>query len=549
MRRRKIAPITPATLEKQVAAGDCICQASHVVLIIVHHHFRPGGVRRVIETATPHLVAHGASHISAVTLAGGESPDPVWLAGFRARLGNVRLDVMVRPEFGYLFESSLDKNFSARLGRALREMLECRRGDDRVVWAHNLGLGRNLYLARELRVTCERAGVMLVAHHHDWWFENRWHHYASFQKHSFRGLRAIAAATLANSPVIRHVAINRADATLLARHFGDRAGWLPNPVAETTPPSGQQTGRAREWLCRQLRERAPVWLMPCRLLRRKNVAEALLLTRWLRPEAWLVTTGGVSSAEEQAYADALSAAAQAHGWRLQLGLLQDELAENPTVEALIAASEAVLLTSVQEGFGLAYVEAAAARRPLIARRLPNIAPDLATFGFRFPHYYQEILIAPSLFDWRGEYDRQQRLFSIWKNQMPRTVAGLVEKPALLASGGNECPVPFSRLTLTAQMEVLAWPSKHSWDKCAPLNPFLASWQRMASTGRLKLSPWPAAAESWLGARAYAEEFFGLLQARSIKRKSPAASVAAQRQFLRTRLRSESLYPLLWGVGA
>ncbi|OYV85625.1 MAG: hypothetical protein B7Z73_13210, partial [Planctomycetia bacterium 21-64-5] len=39
------------------------------------------------------------------------------------------------------------------------------------------------------------------------------------------------------------------------------------------------------WLSEQLGDDAPVWLMPCRLLRRKNLAEALLLARWLRPEA------------------------------------------------------------------------------------------------------------------------------------------------------------------------------------------------------------------------------------------------------------------------
>ncbi len=35
-------------------------------MFIVHHHFRPGGVRRVIELATPHLVAHWPERIRAV---------------------------------------------------------------------------------------------------------------------------------------------------------------------------------------------------------------------------------------------------------------------------------------------------------------------------------------------------------------------------------------------------------------------------------------------------------------------------------------------------
>jgi len=184
-----------------------------------------------------------------------------------------------------------------------------------------------------------------------------------------------------------------------------------------------------------------VWLLPCRLLRRKNIAEALLLTRWLRPEAWLVTTGGVSSAEEQAYADALAAAAQTHGWRLRLGILHGDESQKPSVSELLAASEAVLLTSLQEGFGLSYVETAALRRPLVARALPNIAPDLAKFGFRFPQSYREIQVDPALFDWSRERERQSRSFSEWKSLMPSAAAKLAGKPAVLAAGKSRAPCP------------------------------------------------------------------------------------------------------------
>ena len=41
----------------------------------------------------------------------------------------------------------------------------------------------------------------------------------------------------------------------------------------------------------------------------------------------------------------------------------------------------MMLTSAQEGFGLPYLEAAALRKPLIARHLPNVVPDLLELGF------------------------------------------------------------------------------------------------------------------------------------------------------------------------
>src|SRR5690606_14151715 len=136
-------------------------------------------------------------------------------------------------------------------------------------------------------------------------------------------------------------------------------------------------------------------LMAARLVRRKNVAEALLLARWLRPDAWLMTTDGARSGDEQPYQRRLEEAARRHGWRLRIGVLAGREGPGaPRVPELMAASEALLLTSVQEGFGLTYLEAAAAGRPLLARRLPNVFPDLRRLGFRFPQAYDEVLVDP-----------------------------------------------------------------------------------------------------------------------------------------------------------
>ena len=515
-------------------------------LIIVHHHFRPGGVRRVIELATPHLVAHWPERIRDVVLAAGEAPDPAWLAAFRRRLDPTPVRVMVLPAFGYVSELQLDaRSLRRRITQDTWQLLRETRDDPGLIWAHNLGLGRNLYLARELTQFCRARGIPLMAHHHDWWFENRWHHYAAMREVGFQMLSAVTAAVLTESYPICHVAINQADATVLKRHFPGLSGWLPNPVEPAAAPPAERVEAARAWLRGQLNEDAPVWLLPCRLLRRKNVAEALLLTRWLRPEAWLVTTGGVSSAEELAYADTLAATAQARGWRLRLGILQGDENRKPSVPELLAASEAVVLTSLQEGFGLPFLEAAAARRPLVARELPNIAPDLAKFGFRYPQCYRELLVDPSLFDWTAERERQAREFAAWKGLMPRVAARLVGKPALLAAGRNPCPVSFSRLTLAAQFEVLAWPVEQSFERCAPLNPFLETWRERAVAGRLKTSPWPRSAERWLSGRAYARRFLELVPPVPSSVLRPGAGKAAQAEFFRLKLRAENLYPLLW----
>ncbi len=503
-------------------------------------------MRRVIELGTPHLVAHWPQRIRSVVLATGEAPPPAWLKSFREQFPGTSVKVFHRPAFGYVSElASGVKIIERDVKQGVLELLPEVLTNGGLIWAHNLGLGRNLYLTRELTFMCHCAAIPLIVHHHDWWFENRWHHYEALRESGFRKLDAIAGAVLANSPFICHAAINQADAAVLEKHLPGRSGWLPNLAEPAVRPAPACVAAARQWLELQLGEPAPVWLVPCRLLRRKNIAEALLLTRWLRPEAWLVTTGSTSSSEELPYATALEAAAQQHGWRLRLGILNGEEGQKPSVPHLLAASETILLTSLQEGFGLPYLEAAAARRPLLARSLPNIAPDLAKFGFKFPQSYREVMVDPSLFDWRGERQRQVRLFVDWRGAMPRAAAQILGKPEILGSSPLPHPVPFSRLTLTAQLEILAQPSELSWERCVPLNPFLKTWRTRAAAGGLEVSEWPRSAKRWLGGEAYARRCLELVPPLFAGKLPASASKDAQNDFFRKKLHVKNLYPLLW----
>ena len=135
----------------------------------------------------------------------------------------------------------------------------------------------------------------------------------------------------------------------------------------------------------------------------------------------------------------------------------------------------MMLTSAQEGFGLPYLEAAALRKPLIARHLPNVIPDLLELGFSFPHLYEEILDRTGLLDLKTERARQQKLWRAWKSAMPSMCRRLAGRPMLLDLPHGE-PVPFSRLTLSGQLEVLAIAPEESWAACSEWNPFLQQWR-------------------------------------------------------------------------
>ena len=513
-------------------------------LLIVHYHLRPGGIRRVIELATPHLVKHSTPPMTAVTLAVGEALDQRWNESFRRALPNVSVDCVVDPALGYTAEHDWNRqDLRRRLRICLNDILGP--GIDTIVWAHNLGIARNLMLGAELARACTRRRLPLIAHHHDWWFDNRWHRWPEIQSYGARSLAQVAPQTIVVGPRVQHATINRADCSQLRRHLGNAATWLPNLAGPLRAPRRSALAHARDWLNAILgSDNAPVWIFPCRLLRRKNIAEALLLTRWLRPGAWLVTTGGASSADESPYAQALERAVSKEGWRVRLGILSSPGANLPGIPELMGISEAVLLTSIQEGFGLPYLEATAARRPLVARSLPNIAPDLRQFGFHFPQCYSQILVHPSLFEWEAERTRQDQLFRAWRRRLPRACRALAGQPVLLSAEAPQA-IPFNRLTLPAQLEVLGNDPKISYQLCLPLNPYLEEWRKRAQGRRLQTSPWPDTASRWLSGPAYAARFFGMLRRRNQTPVTPAAARAAQADFIKAKLATDQLYPLLW----
>jgi hypothetical protein len=164
-------------------------------------------------------------------------------------------------------------------------------------------------------------------------------------------------------------------------------------------------------------------------------------------------------------------------WKTRFRVL-DSNNSAPPIEDVVMASEVMLLTSAQEGFGLPYLEAAAFEKPLIARHLPNVVPDLLELGFSFPHLYEEILIAPNLLDLKRERSRQQRLWREWKAELP-SLCRRAERPVLLNLAPGNGPL---RRDLTGCSG--CWRSRHeqSWETGVPANPFLRDWRALGETG-------------------------------------------------------------------
>jgi hypothetical protein len=72
-------------------------------LIVIHYHWRMGGVRRVVEVGVPALVAHEWLRIDEVVFVSGEAADGGWEERMRAQIGDsVPVSFLVEPAFGYV---------------------------------------------------------------------------------------------------------------------------------------------------------------------------------------------------------------------------------------------------------------------------------------------------------------------------------------------------------------------------------------------------------------------------------------------------------------
>ncbi|HEY5813159.1 MAG TPA: glycosyltransferase, partial [Terrimicrobiaceae bacterium] len=340
-------------------------------LVVIHYHLRPGGVRRIIEVALPHIISAAPNLIESIILATGEMPDATWCRELVEKMPHTRVEFVCEPAFRYLSEQRSEPQLiRSKILGALKGLAEKLPPKQTVVWAQNLGLGRNLILSDELAKFSASHRLPLLSHHHDLWFENRWERWSEMRTCGFRSLSAVARASFAAKARVCHATINQLDHTVLSKHLGSQAHFLPNLTQRNGHPDNTRMQKARSWLSSQLDDDSPVWIFPARFIRRKNLAEAVLLTRWLRPEAWLVTTAGVSSPAEQHYARRIEAASRKEKWKVRFQLVATQKSA-PPIEDIARASEVMLLTSAQEGFGLPYLEAAALEKPLVARHLPN----------------------------------------------------------------------------------------------------------------------------------------------------------------------------------
>ncbi len=343
-------------------------------LAILHYHLNRGGVTRVIENQLAALdaVLNPAEPWNVAIIHGGRREG--WNEDLAGRLRAIRLSLLevplldyddVQPDGGRHGPADLLVELYAALGRLNFEPQYT------VLHVHNHALGKNRCLPHVVPILAQDGYAELL----------QIHDFAEdFRPNNYRRLGNPAEA-YQQAAGIHYAVLNGRDHDVLcqAGAVAERLHLLPNPVPEIDEPPRRADAR------RRLQEQFGVavddclMLYPVRGIRRKNIGEALLYSVLAPPGAVVgLTLAPLNPAEAAIYTTWKDLAAElALPCRFELGEPGAlSFAEN------LAACDAILTTSLAEGFGMVFLESWLAGRPLVGRDLPEITSDFVRAGLR-----------------------------------------------------------------------------------------------------------------------------------------------------------------------
>jgi len=264
-------------------------------------------------------------------------------------------------------------------------------------------------------------------------------------------------------PNIKYITINRNDRGRLVEHGieEDSIYYIPNPVDKSIIPPDDRTEELRRRIIEEekLNPSVQFLLYPVRCVRRKNVEEAIFLTKFfnalaegktskkncrLKGRFHLLVSVRPKEGDDAQYANALIDFVKRHNLPVTIGLndlisLKREFdSKEPTrikrygIGDVYRVAELVITTSVLEGFGFVYIEPWIVDKAVIGRNIPVITPDFQAAGMKLGHLYTALLVEGKDFKDIGQEKSssdeavEERLSRVLKLDNPRYVDRFIE---------------------------------------------------------------------------------------------------------------------------
>jgi hypothetical protein len=335
-------------------------------LIIFHYHLRKGGVTDVVILSIQ-AIAKFLPLIKKVKVLIGNSTNLEIVKDKLKSIDNKDLEIkfIIIPELDYLENISMPLNAMDLYSQLQKDY----GGKSKLWWIHNYHLGKNPIFTKSLLIAAQKNQPLLLQIH-DFPECARYENLEILKKY-------IVSDLYPQGKNVRYALINQRDVNLLSEGGipSEELFLLDNPVP-LQPITQVNSQSVKDELFRLWGKDFPAYdpqgaliLYPVRSIRRKNVLEAGLLVKLLPQKANLIITlPGVSKSEtdysemvDQAFMQGLIPGMSSIGIREENDLVN--------YQNLWAASDMIISSSIQEGFGYLYVNSLHWRKPLLARYL------------------------------------------------------------------------------------------------------------------------------------------------------------------------------------
>ena len=333
-----------------------------LAVAVIHYHLRPGGVTRVVERAVESL---------------GDNVEVLVLSG-EAPAAPDALTPITEPFYALEYGESPIRNVEEVI-EDLRFTARSLLGRDPDVWhIHNHSLGKNSFTPL-LVWHLANAGCRLLLQPHDFAEDGRPENYRLLKEQLGDRLNQILY------PLADHVwyaPINYRDKAFLEGIGLPNVHELPNAVSGHVAQASKPAESRR------------TVVYPARAIRRKNMGEFLLWSL-LAPEGYTFqSTLAPQNPTWQGYYN------EWVDFATELKLpVEFDAGRTHDFSALVQDAEALISTSIAEGFGLAFLEPWLEGKMLIGRKLPEITTDFEKEGLDLSSLYSAL---PVPLEWAGE---------------------------------------------------------------------------------------------------------------------------------------------------
>jgi glycosyltransferase involved in cell wall biosynthesis len=371
-------------------------------LIVIHYHLLAGGVCSAIKNSLAALAKAGWLADRVLRVLTGRS-DGVREFVDALKQWGIKVEVEVEPRLDYTDYIWPDRDRFLGEASVLADWFLGQARGATLFWAHNPTLGKNPLVTAGLMIagqeeTAEDSEHRFLYHIHDfaecgrlWNLENLLWCWRG------GGMEDFYPA----SPNFGYGVLNKADAQRLVQAGipKERIFLLPNTVT----PVRAETSKKREAILPELQLYAEEngyrfeperswWILPIRLIRRKNVLEALLLAAIALEPPQLLVTLDANSDPERPYAEAVKDLFRREQYAAVVGFGHELVGRLFSFDDLLLAADAVVTTSLMEGFGFTFLEGANRGRPLVGRNLSEVTADFIEAGFPAASLYDRFLV-------------------------------------------------------------------------------------------------------------------------------------------------------------